>query len=184
MRKGITHILAYLEKIMSTQQRSMMKTMTAYTRGVSPAAMVVGALLLISSMAAGARTWLRAPVAGTTVTTTKAPAPAHLPAAPPPGAAAVKDRLEALIVKLRRTGFEPTEVTRSQGSFLLAFDNLTGEDEIDLRLEQETGNKLHEVRMPRGNVRWRQALDLHPGRYVLSVADHPEWACHITITAR
>jgi hypothetical protein len=88
-----------------------------------------------------------------------------------------------LIIKLRRTGFEPANVSRPRGRVLLAFDNLTGADEITLQLKQETGNKLHEVRMPRGTVRWRKALDVPAGRYILSVAEHPEWVCHITITA-
>jgi hypothetical protein len=88
----------------------------------------------------------------------------------------------ALIIRLRRTGFEPAEIERPQGRFLLAFDNRTGEDEIVLQLKRETGNKLHEVRMPRGTVRWRKALDIPAGRYLLSVADHPDWVCRITIT--
>jgi hypothetical protein len=142
------------------------------------------AALIITALVVSARAWLK-PLTKTTdlrAPTAKTVEPASLSATTTAGVATVQKRLDALIIKLRRTGFEPSALTLPKGRFLLAFDNHTGEDEIIVQLKQETGNKLHEVRMPRGNVRWRQALDLHPGSYRLSVVDRPEWVCRLTIT--
>src|ERR1051325_1148622 len=171
-------------EIMSMQRKSRSRILKSYLL-VAPALLIIAALIACFAFVARARTELLRP------TQTDSPALSAKPVSMTSSAAtplrdnqASGQRMEPLIIKLRRTGFEPAEITRLQGRFLLAFDNLTGADEIDLQLNHETGNKLHEVRMPRGQVRWRQALDLHPGRYVLSVVDHPEWVCQLTITAR
>ena len=146
------------------------------------AGLIAVVVLALSALAVRARTEAARPAeAGSTAL---AASPVSMRAARAVnGNADPKQRMGVLVVKLRRTGFEPSELTRPRGRFLLAFDNQSGADEIILRLQHETGNKLHEVHMPRGSVRWRQALDLHPGRYLLSVNGHPEWICHLTITA-
>lgn len=146
-------------------------------------------LLILSALAVvSARGWseTKTPVTEPVISSA-APtmvAPTSVPVSPMTSLDDEKKWLEPLSIKLRRTGFEPSEITRTKGRFLLAFDNRTGADEIVLQLSRESGDKLHEVKMPRGTVRWRQALDLHPGTYVLSVTDHPEWVCRLTITAR
>jgi hypothetical protein len=38
--------------------------------------------------------------------------------------------------------------------------------------------------MQREQPNWSDVIDLQPGRYVLSDGDHPDWVCHITITAQ
>lgn len=164
---------------------SIIKNPTAYLRGGSSVVITAGSLILISALAMGAYAWRRSPAVLAQLTPIPARAPEAIAAraAPRPGTEAAGNQMGDLIIKLRRTGFEPANVSRPRGRVLLAFDNLTGADEITLQLKQETGNKLHEVRMPRGTVRWRKALDVPAGRYILSVAEHPEWVCHITITA-
>ena len=94
-------------------------------------------------------------------------------------------RVEVETLTLRPSGFEPASLTRTQGEFILAVYNHVGVEEIGFVLTHETGRKEREVRLPRGKQKkWAEALDLPPGSYALSVADHPEWSCDITITPR
>jgi hypothetical protein len=94
------------------------------------------------------------------------------------------DRLEAELVTIKPSGFEPAEITRPQGSVLLAIYNRSGLEEVNLRLEVESGPRLREVRVPRKRLDFKEIVDLHPGRYRLTELNHPEWNCTITVTAR
>ena len=185
-QKVSTAYSVYQGKIMSTQRNSVTHTLSAYLRRSAPNALAVLFLLAISILSANARTWLKPETvsAESAVIPAKAVAPVRLSPPSLPDKVATEPRMEALMIKLRRTGFEPVEIERTEGRFLLAFDNCTGADEIVLQLKQENGHKLHELRMPRGHVRWRKALNIPAGRYVLTVEGHPEWVSRITITTR
>ena len=93
-------------------------------------------------------------------------------------------RLQAQLITLRPFGFEPKQITRSEGRFLLMVDNRSGLREMSLRLDRVAGNRLHEVRVPRERLDWREFFELTPGRYTLTEANHPDWVCDITITPR
>ena|SRR6266498_2247536 len=93
-----------------------------------------------------------------------------------------KERVEGEIIAISPHGFEPVEITRPHKHFILVIDNPSGLSEINLRLDRERGNRLREVRVAREKRNWSDDLDLEPGRYVLSEANHPQWICHITIT--
>lgn len=90
-------------------------------------------------------------------------------------------RVEAELITLRPTGFDPAEITRPRGRFLLAVDNRSGLDELVLRIDRQDKGRIHERRMARGKLSWRQVVDLQPGSYLLTEANHPEWVCRITI---
>ena len=92
--------------------------------------------------------------------------------------------LMALPIALRMNGFLPDEITRPAGNFLISVTNLTGLPDIGLRLDRETGAPLHSARVPKEKRTWRQHVYLSPGNYLLTVTDHPEWSCRITITAQ
>lgn len=94
------------------------------------------------------------------------------------------ETIEAEVITIRSTGFEPTTITRDKGKFLLVVHNRSGLREVVLRLDRETGGRLHDVRVPREKLDWNVQVDLHPGRYVLTEANHADWVCHITINAR
>jgi hypothetical protein len=93
-------------------------------------------------------------------------------------------RIETELVTIRRHGFEPQEITRPADPFILAVENRSGLEEVTLRLDRAAGNRLKEVNIPRGKLNWRDAFDLPPGSYVLTEANHPDWVCSITITAK
>jgi hypothetical protein len=97
---------------------------------------------------------------------------------------AKQERVETELITIRSTGFEPHEITRPEGRVFFEVDNRSGLPEINLRLSSEHGNRLHQARVRREQLDWHQELDLRPGRYVLTEANHTDWVCRITITAR
>jgi hypothetical protein len=141
------------------------------TRFIIPAVILV----LLVTLAASAQGWLSLPFrvgAGL--------APVMMEAQ----GGATKNKIEAELITITPRGFEPAEITRSKGRFLLAVDNRSGLDEVTLRLDRVAGNRLREVNVPRKELDWSEAFDLNPGQYVLSEANHPQWICRLTITAQ
>ncbi len=95
-----------------------------------------------------------------------------------------KRRIEPFIVTLKPTGFEPAELTRPRGMFLLIVDNRSNNPDLLFRLDGENGKREHEQQTRKGGrLDWNKPLDLPPGRYLLTETNHPEWVCKITITA-
>ena len=88
----------------------------------------------------------------------------------------------ALPILLKFAGFVPAEITKPAGDYFFSVGNQSGVSEIVLRLAREHGEKLHEVQVKRQRLRWRQAVHLTPGNYLLTEANHPLWVCRITIT--
>lgn len=147
-------------------------------RSVSPPLLVV-ALIIITGLTAGAWVWLAH------ASKAEVPATTHQTAAPPlPQRESKQERVETELITVRSTGFEPAEITRPQGRVFFEVDNRSGLSEINLQLVAEHGNRLHQARVRREQLDWYQELDLQPGRYLLTEADHPGWVCRITITAR
>lgn len=96
-----------------------------------------------------------------------------------------RSRLQAELIALRPTGFEPAEITRPKGVFLLAVDNRTGtDDDLTFIVGRVNGAREREVKQVGRRIRWRTVMDLDPGDYALRVVEHPEWICHIAITER
>jgi len=92
--------------------------------------------------------------------------------------------VEAEVVTATPTGFEPGSITRPAGRFLLAVDNASGLNELDLYLERETGTRENIVLSRRGKLKWRQIIDLPPGRYILRAANDESWRCNINLIPR
>ena len=92
--------------------------------------------------------------------------------------------LEAEIVTATPTGFEPNEISRPQGRFLLAVDNRSGLGDLDLYLERQTGGRVNVALNRKGKPAWRQVLDLPPGQYILRAANDESWQCNLTLTPR
>jgi hypothetical protein len=89
---------------------------------------------------------------------------------------------EVEIVTLSDSGFEPAQITRPAGRFLLAVNDKASLDEVDFVLKRDAGPALHHARVARGGRNWRKTVELAPGAYLLTEADHPDWVCRITIT--
>lgn len=89
---------------------------------------------------------------------------------------------EVEVITATPNGFEPAVITRPRGPFILAFHNNSGARELVLRISRTRGEQLYELRVRVGRSTQHQRLDLPPGNYVISEANHPEWSCALTIT--
>ena len=94
------------------------------------------------------------------------------------------EAVEVEVLTLSAHGFEPAEMRRSQGRFMLAITNRTQENDLSLELNQVTGSRVHSVRMGRGRIRSLSDLNLPPGEYILSERNHPRWICRLIISPR
>ena len=91
---------------------------------------------------------------------------------------------ESELITITPHGFEPQEITRPQGRVLLMVDNQSDLAVTSLQLTREAGPRINEMRVSREQPNWSEAMDLHPGHYLLTESDHPDWQCRITVTAR
>ncbi len=90
-------------------------------------------------------------------------------------------RIEAEIISIRPTGFEPTQITRPKGPFLLAIENRSGLKQIEFQLGVEGGMRSFQIERTWERSDWNQVVDLPAGRYVLTETNHPAWKCTISI---
>jgi len=153
---------------------------------IAPLLLAAIALIAASSLMARARAWLR-PAAATVSEAAAPPSSTASISAQPLAASpsgAKRKALEAEIITIRPNGFEPDELSRPKGRFILMVDNRSGIADVELQLDRETGARLHQVSVPSDEQDWNDEFDLPPGQYVLREAGHPEWSCRITITAQ
>jgi hypothetical protein len=92
--------------------------------------------------------------------------------------------VQAELITITSTGFEPAELTRPKGRFLLAIDNRSGLDEVEFYFERETGGRVNVPLSRRGKLAWREIVDLTPGTYILRATNDESWRCRLTITAQ
>ena len=111
----------------------------------------------------------------------KAPSPRIASQLLPSGSQTDSTPVEAEVITIRPTGFQPQKIARPQGPFLLAVENRSGLRTIDLILEGPGGKRLYTAGIPIAKHDLARKFDLVPGAYVLREANHPEWHCIITI---
>lgn len=91
---------------------------------------------------------------------------------------------DVIVTTLSQSGFSPTELSHPPGHFNLRVNNQSGLPKITLSLSKSNGEKLTEVPLT-DKVRWVTAeVDLAPGSYTLTVANHADWTCIIEVPAQ
>jgi hypothetical protein len=88
---------------------------------------------------------------------------------------------EIELITLRPAGFEPSEITRPKGSFVLFLDDRSGKDKSSLVLQRVNGERLRAINMERKKSNWHDVANLTPGTYILHDANNSELRCQITI---
>lgn len=76
--------------------------------------------------------------------------------------------VEVELLTVRPYGFEPSEITRPKGPFVLLIDDRSGKESSSLSLQRLTGESVREVRTKRNKSDWHELLDLQPGEYVVT----------------
>ena len=93
-------------------------------------------------------------------------------------------RIEVEILKIEPSGFQPAEINRPAGPFVLIMRNRSGAQGLLLRLRRRGGEGVREIQLSRRRTIWHQQLDLPVGTYVLSEVNHPQWVLNINISPR
>jgi hypothetical protein len=93
-------------------------------------------------------------------------------------------RLEAELVTVREFGFEPKQIRRPAGPFILRVENRSGRPRIKLSLTNASNVVLREIPISTTSLNWTERMDLPPGTYLLREANEPEWKCNIEIAAK
>ena len=88
---------------------------------------------------------------------------------------------EVELVTLRAAGFEPSEIVRAKGAFVLFVDDRSGKENSSLVLQRVNGERVRSANLQRKKSEWNDVVDLAPGNYVFQDADNPELRCQITI---
>jgi len=88
---------------------------------------------------------------------------------------------ESELITVTPHGFEPRQITRPPGRFLLMIDNRSGLTLVASRLNLGAGIGLLEIALPREEPNWSEVINPPPGIYLLTEANHPGWACRIVI---
>jgi hypothetical protein len=91
---------------------------------------------------------------------------------------------EALPIQLKAGGFVPREITKPGGDYFFSVQNVSGQEDILLRLESEGGERIHEINLNKQKRSWRKLVHLAPGTYLLTEANNPKWVCRISIVER
>jgi hypothetical protein len=96
-------------------------------------------------------------------------------------AASDNSQLEVELVTLRPAGFEPAEITRPKGPFVLFIDDRSGTESSSLVLKRMNNERLRAIILGRKKSDWHDVLDFAPGTYLLQDAANSELRCQITI---
>ena|SRR5215211_1939976 len=99
------------------------------------------------------------------------------------GPTTASENVEAELITILPSGFEPGELVRPAGSFVLMFDNQSGLQPLDLRLERAGMPRLTELRLRRKSDS-TTILNLPQGEYQVTEANHPGWSLKLTLTRR
>jgi hypothetical protein len=88
---------------------------------------------------------------------------------------------EIELVTVRPAGFEPSEITRPKGAFVLFLDDRSGKEHSSLVLQRLNGERLRAINLERKKSNWNDVVNLSPGTYVLQDGSNAELRCQITI---
>ena len=91
-------------------------------------------------------------------------------------------QLEAEIITITPHGFEPSEITRPAGSFVLFTEDRSGFEQVSPQVSRLAGLRVFSLTISREQPDWSDVLNLQPGVYMVSDPDHPTWLCRVTIT--
>jgi hypothetical protein len=91
-------------------------------------------------------------------------------------------RNRAVYFRITPLGIEPAELTLPAGRYLVAIDNDSGFNALDVKIDKEGGPRLGNAQLPSGRRKWREFVDFTPGRHVLTDPTDTKRVCYLTIT--
>lgn len=91
--------------------------------------------------------------------------------------------LEAELITILPNGFQPAEIVRPAGRFILVFDNQSRLQPLEFRLEQVGKAQVAEVHIGR-KIDSTKVLNLPPGEYRVIEVNHSDWTLKLTLSSR
>ena len=88
---------------------------------------------------------------------------------------------EVELITVRPAGFEPSEITRTKGAFVLFLDDRSGKENSSLLLQRLNGERLRAIKLERKKSNWNEVINLAPGTYILQDGNNAALRCQITI---
>ena len=104
------------------------------------------------------------------------------PVLPTAAQVAPSPRIKAIYFRITPLGIEPAELTLPAGRYLVAIDNDSGFNVVDVKIDKEGGPRLGNAQLPSGRRKWREYVDFTPGRHVLTDSTDTKRVCRLTIT--
>jgi hypothetical protein len=157
-----------------------------------PVLLLVIILVLFAAFVVSARTWLAddvltMPVEPSSISgETKGTQP-HEKAQEQTRTETPAEQLEVELITVGPNGFEPAQINRPPGPFILLIQNRSGTDLGPLRLEaEESGrpapvSRIAEAQIDKERHDYGERLDLAPGRYRLRQSERSAWSFRIAI---
>lgn len=90
-------------------------------------------------------------------------------------------KLEIEAVTITPDGFEPQQIERPAGPFILSVTNQSGVDALNVRIETEQHSRFSEKTLPLITPYWRERINPPPGKYFITEENHPEWMLTLII---
>jgi len=90
-------------------------------------------------------------------------------------------KLEIEAVTITPEGFDPQQLERTAGPFILSVTNQSGVDDLNVRIETEQHSRFSEKTLPLITPYWRERINPPPGHYIITEVNHPEWTLKLII---
>ena len=134
------------------------------------------ALLGLSTFAFSFRDWVSKPfifkpTVPAVIVQTSADAPASSP-------------IKSVLFTITSEGFEPNDITLPAGTYVIAVDNRSGSEDVQLVFSDGQSKKLKEQKLSRKQLDWYSVLALTPGKYSLNDVNHPNWSATIKVSPK
>lgn len=89
--------------------------------------------------------------------------------------------VDTVTVELSGYGFSPTVINHSASQHFLFVHNVSGLSNPSLVLKDQKGVAWAQANLAYEKKHWSGLIDLGPGTYTLTEANHPNWSCTITL---
>ncbi len=93
------------------------------------------------------------------------------------------EKPEAEVITILPSGFESEEIVRPAGRLVLVFDNQSGMQSLEFRLERSGFPRVTEMKLKR-KTDSTAVLNLPPGEYRVTETNHSEWSLKLTLSNR
>jgi hypothetical protein len=136
---------------------------------------------LVWTMVALVLTAMVVTVSAGTWLSSREPMAESLPAPASPQSNPTAQQQERGVIRLLTSGFSQTEVSGTSGQYRLVVTRSSQNEEVILQLKTDSGQLIREIEIPQEKLDWTTLIELEAGSYQLSVVNHLEWVCHITV---